>query len=77
MAYYVGLPGEDESDEIGGNGGRAVPAGALKLKFANCNRPIFKELLHRAFQNAKEQCDRWGDLNASAPLLTKKRADLL
>lgn len=32
-----------------------------KLKFIDINKPFFKKLLHRAFLNAKKQCDKWGD----------------
>lgn len=32
-----------------------------KMKFVDCNKPIFQKLMYRAFQNAKKQCDKWGD----------------
>lgn len=32
-----------------------------KLKFIDINKPLCKKLLHRAFLNAKKQCDKWGD----------------
>ena len=61
MAYYVVCRGKTSLDEIEEMEGALFLPAFKKLKFVNCNRPIFKELLHRAFQNAKEQCDRWGD----------------
>ena len=31
------------------------------MKFVDCRKPIFHRLMYKAFQNAKRQCDRWGD----------------
>ena len=30
-------------------------------KIVDCNKPIFKKLMYKSFQNAKRQCDKWGD----------------
>lgn len=32
-----------------------------KLKFINANKKWVRKLLHKAFSNAKRQCDKWGD----------------
>ena len=32
-----------------------------KLKFVNCNKPFWKRIMYKAFQNAKKQCDKWKD----------------
>lgn len=32
-----------------------------KLKFVDCNRPLFRRLMYLAFRNAKRMCDKWGD----------------
>ena len=32
-----------------------------KLRFVDCNKPIFKKLMHRAFMVSKKKCDRWRD----------------
>ena len=34
-------------------------------RFVDCNRPLFRRLLYRAFQGAKKRCDRWGDYEMS------------
>lgn len=31
------------------------------LSFADCNKPIVKRLMYRAFVSSKKKCDRWGD----------------
>lgn len=31
------------------------------MKFVDFNKPLFKKLMYKAFQNAKKQCDKWGD----------------
>ena len=61
MAYYVVCRDKTSLDEIEEMEDALFLPAFKKLKFVNCNRPIFKKLLHRAFQNAKKQCDRWGD----------------
>ena len=61
MAYYVvckSVASLAEIEEMEGN--LFLPA-FRKMKFVNCNRPFWKKLMYRAFQNAKKQCDKWGD----------------
>ena len=61
MAYYVvcrEVTGLDEIEQMESN----LMLGAFrKLSFVDCNKPLFKKLMYKAFQNAKRQCDKWGD----------------
>ena len=34
-------------------------------RFVDCNRPLWRKLLYRAFLRAKKRCDRWGDYDMS------------
>lgn len=34
-----------------------------KLKFVDCNKPFFKKIMYKSFQNARKQCDKWGDFH--------------
>ena len=61
MAYYVVCKSVTSLAEIEKMEGDLFLPAFRKLTFVNCNRPLFKKLLYRAFQNAKKQCDRWGD----------------
>ena len=61
MAYYVVCKDVTSLAEIEEMEGNLFLGAFRKLKFVNCNRPFFKELMYRAFLNAKKQCDKWGD----------------
>ena len=62
MAYYVVCRDVTSLAEIEQmEGDLFLPAFRRLAKLVDCNQPIFRKLLHRAFQNAKRQCDRWGD----------------
>ena len=61
MAYYVVCREVTSLAEIEEMEGELFLPAFRKLKFVNCNRPLFKRLLYLAFRNAKRQCDRWGD----------------
>ena len=32
-----------------------------KLKFVDCNKPLWRRLMYKAFTSAKKGCDRWHD----------------
>lgn len=32
-----------------------------KLGFVDCNKPLFKRIMHMVFASAKKKCDRWND----------------
>ena len=38
-----------------------LPAFRLLSKFVDCNKPLFKRLMHRSFLNAEKQCGKWHD----------------
>jgi len=62
MAYYVvckEVTSLTEIEEMEGN--LFLPAFRILSKFVDCNKPLFKRLLYKSFQNAKRQCDKWGD----------------
>ena len=64
MAYYVVCRDVTSLDEIETMEGELFLPSFRKLsriKLINVNNPIIKRLLHKAFCNAKKQCDKWGD----------------
>ena len=61
MAYYVVCREVTSLDEIEEMEGNLFLGTFRKLKFVNCNKPLFKKLMYKAFLNAKKQCDKWGD----------------
>lgn len=32
-----------------------------KLKYVNCNNPVFRRILHMVFMSSKKKCDKWKD----------------
>lgn len=68
MAYYVVCKDVTSLAEIEEMEGNLFLGAFRKLKFVNCNRPFFKELMYRAFLNAKKQCDKWGDYKCTSRL---------
>ena len=61
MAYYVVCRDVTSLAEIEEMEGELFLPSFRKLKFVDCNKPIFKRLMHFAFTNAKKRCDKWGD----------------
>ena len=61
MAYYVVCKDVTSLDEIEQMEGDLFLTAFRKLGFVDCNRPIFKRLMHSSFLNAKKQCDKWSD----------------
>lgn len=62
MSYYTvcrDVTSLEEIEEM--EGALILPAFRLLSRFVDCNKPIFRKLMYRAFQNAKRQCDKWGD----------------
>ena len=74
MAYYVACKEVTSLAEIEEMEGNLILPSFRKLsKFVNCNRPLFKKLMYRAFLNAKKQCDKWGDFKMNiAPFAADK-----
>ena len=62
MAYYVACKEAASLAEIEEMEGNLILPAFRKLgKLVNCNRPLFRRLMYKAFQNAKRQCDKWHD----------------
>ena len=61
MAYYTVCKKVTSLAEIEEMEGNLFLGAFRKMKLVNCNKPIFKKLMYKAFQNAKRQCDKWGD----------------
>ena len=62
MAYYVVCKEKTCLAEIEEMEGELfLPAFRFLSRFVNCNKPPFKKLMYKSFQNAKRQCDKWGD----------------
>lgn len=57
MAYYVVCRDVTSLAEIEEMEGDLFLSAFRKMKFVDCNRPLFKKLLYRAFCNAKKQCE--------------------
>lgn len=64
MAYYVvcrEVTSLDEIEQMEGNLFLTAFRKMAKLGIVDCNKPFFKKLMYKSFQNAKRQCDKWGD----------------
>lgn len=64
MAYYVvcrDVTSLDEIEEMEGELFLPSFRRLSRIKLINVNNSIIKRLLHKAFCNAKKQCDKWGD----------------
>lgn len=64
MSYYVvckAVTSPAEIEEMEGNLFLPAFRRLQKLHLIDCNKPFWKKLMHKAFQNAKQQCDTWGD----------------
>ena len=62
MAYYTvcrDITSLEEIEEMEGKLFLPVFRGLSRV--VDCNRPLFKKWMYRAFLNAKKQCDQWGD----------------
>lgn len=64
MAYYVvcrEVTSLREIEEMEGELFLPAFRKLRKLRFVDCNKPVFQRLLHFSFQKAKGRCDKWGD----------------
>ena len=74
MAYYVvckAVTSLAEIEEMEGN--LFLPAFRILAKLVDCNKPLFKKLMYHSFQNAKRQCDKWGDFKMNMAAFRKDR----
>ena len=61
MTYYVVCKDVTSLEELQEIECNIILPAFKKLGFVNCNRPIFKKLMYRAFMSAKKKCDKWHD----------------
>ena len=62
MAYYTVCKDVTSLEEIEKmEGALFLPSFRILSKFVNCNKPMFKKLMYKAFLKAKKKCDQWGD----------------
>lgn len=73
MAYYVVCKKFTSIAEIEKMEGNLFLGVFRKLKFVDCNKPVFKKLMYKAFLNAKKQCDKWGDFKMNVALFEKDK----
>lgn len=73
MAYYVVCRGVTSLEEIEEMEGELFLPSFRKLKFVDCNKPIFKRLMHFAFCSAKKRCDKWGDFKMNVAPFDKDK----
>ena len=73
MAYYVVCRPVTSLAEIEEMEGSLFLPTFRKLTFVDCNKPIFRRLLHFSFSNAKKQCDKWGDYKMNVAPFAKDK----
>lgn len=74
MAYYGVCKDVTSLAEIEKmEGDLFLPSFRILSHFVNCNKPLFKKLMYRAFCNAKKQCDKWGDFKMNIAPFEKSK----
>ena len=74
MAYYTVCKDATNLEEIEEmEGALFLRAFHLLSKFVDCNKPLFKKLMHKSFQNAKRQCDKWNDYQMQVAPFEKEK----
>lgn len=61
MTYYVVCKDVTTFREIEEMEENLVLPSFKRLKFVNCNKPLWKKLMYKAFASAKSACDKWHD----------------
>lgn len=61
MSYYVVCKEKRTFREIEELEENLMLPSFRRLKFIDCNKPLFKKLLYKAFISAKIMCDKWHD----------------
>ena len=61
MSYYVVCKNVTNLKEIEEMEGALFLPAFKKMKFVNCNKPLFKNLMYKAFTVSKKKCDKWND----------------
>ena len=65
MSYYVVCKAVTSFREIEELEEALILPSFRRLGFVDCNKPLFKKLMHRAFLSAKARCDQWHDYEMS------------
>ncbi|MDY2846225.1 MAG: L-2-amino-thiazoline-4-carboxylic acid hydrolase [Eubacteriales bacterium] len=61
MSYYVVCKDVTTFREIEEMEENLILPSFRKLKFVDCNKPLWRRLMYKAFTSAKKGCDRWHD----------------
>lgn len=61
FSYYTVCRAQTSFQEIEEMNGNLLLPAFRKMKFVNCNLPLFKRILHFAFAASKKKCDKWND----------------
>ena len=73
MSYYVVCKAVTSFREIEEMEENLILPTFRKLKFVDCNKPLWRKLMYRAFVRAKRGCDKWHDYEMTvAPYETDK-----
>lgn len=66
MAYYTICKDVTSLAEIEKMEGELfLPSFRILSRFVDCNKPLFKKLMYKAFASSKCKCDQWGDYQMS------------
>ena len=65
MTYYVVCKAVTSFREIEEMEENLILPSFRRLSFVDCNKPLFKRLMHKAFTSAKARCDKWHDYEMS------------
>ena len=61
MSYYVVCKDVSSFKEVEEMAANLIVPSFKKLQFVDINKPFWKKLMYKAFQNAKKRCDKWND----------------
>ena len=73
MSYYTVCKEVTNIAELEEMEGELFLPAFRKLGFVDCNKALWKRLLHLAFAVSKKKCDRWGDYPMSVAPYDKKQ----
>lgn len=73
MTYYVVCKDVTTFREIEEIEENLILPSFKKIRFVNCNKKFWKGLMHKAFCNAKANCDKWQDYKMYVAPLEKEK----
>ena len=73
MAYYCVCEQKTSLKELEEMEGNLFLPAFKKMKFVNCNKPIFKKLMYKAFTVSKKKCDKWRDYEMNVAPFEKEK----